>query len=66
MILTIGSICFGKDKLAQKCMIAGIRMGEELCLLGEQRWPAQEFSGLASEKISMLCHVGWGAFNLSW
>jgi hypothetical protein len=66
MVLTIGSICFGKDKLAQDFMINGIRMGEELCLMGEQRRNALSFGGLSTEKLSMLGHVAWGAFNLSW
>lgn len=66
MILTIGSICFGKDKLAQKFMIAGISMAEDLHLIGEKRATAQDFGSLTADTVSMLAHAAWGAFNLSW
>jgi hypothetical protein len=65
MILTIGTICFGRDKFAKKCMAAGIRMGEELSLIGERRQSSEEFSSLSPDALSMLAYVAWGAFNLS-
>lgn len=65
MILAIGTICFGRDRLSKEYMVAGIRMGEQLGLIGEQRKDARQYNTLSHEMRSMLTFVGWGAFNLS-
>lgn len=65
MVLTISTICFGKDKLADQFMTAGIKMAETLSLIGEGRWEAARFAATSRSDLSMLSHVGWGAFNLS-
>ena len=65
MILALSTICCGKDDLAKGYMIAGIRMAEDLCLLGEGRMHAEQFGSLSDDALSMLSHNAWGAFNFS-
>lgn len=65
MILTLGTICYGEPKLAETYMIAGIRMGERMRLIGEQRCELDQFPDQSPEGKSMLKYVAWGAFNVS-
>ncbi|KAF2723687.1 hypothetical protein K431DRAFT_325169 [Polychaeton citri CBS 116435] len=62
---TLSTICFGEDRRAKQYMVAGIRMGEQLHLIGEDRHNAGQFGDLSVDKLSMLTYVAWGAFNFS-
>lgn len=63
-ILTISTICYGKDALAKKYMAACIQMGQELHLFGIDRFNEKDLSR-PPDDTSMLSHAAWGAFILS-
>ena len=65
MVLTISATCFGKDKISKQFMCLGIRMAEQLHLVGEYRYDATQFGDVSGDELSMLEHAAWGAFNLS-
>ena len=65
MILGLSTICFGKDMLAKEYMIGGIRMAEELLLIGEHPQAIWQFNNESKDTLSLLCYVAWGAFNFS-
>ena len=65
MILSLGSICFGKNGLATKYMADGLRMAERLHLLGESRHSVEQMESLSRDEVAMASYVAWGAFNCS-
>lgn len=66
MILSIGGICFGIDKLARTYLADGIQMAENLGLMGTQRRTAEQLKATLPDPPSMLEHVAWGSFNFTW
>jgi hypothetical protein len=66
MIMSLSTICSGKDKFAKRYMSIGIEMGEHLGLFGEQRRTPEQCLAMPETQSSMLSFVAWGAFNLSW
>lgn len=65
MILSLGSICFGKDRFATNYMADGLRMAERLHLLGENRHSVEQMGSLSRDEVAMAKFVAWGAFNCS-